>query len=288
MVVIRQPEYTGVNRCIPCTVLNVFIASVIAGLLVGIGLFWIAIATFVACAVVIYLRGYLIPGTPSVTRRYFPERVLRLFGKDLPSETTDDATEEREPVEALVATGIVTRKDDGLDLSSDFRNAWHERIHAIREREREREQEQNLDRDQEHELVPRSADVQSIYDADTITHHGPTSFVVDRNKSVRWVSEAALVADIASATELEKRLDAWESFNKPRRDEILTGLRLFLRCCPACDESLSIEEDRVDPCCQKAHIIVHSACESCDALVVDTAVVDTDEDVSTQLRFLQS
>jgi hypothetical protein len=66
--------------------------------------------------------------------------------------------------------------------------------------EREREREQDLDQ----KLVPRSAEVQAIYDADTITRHGPTSFVVDKNKSVRWVSEAALVADVASATELEK------------------------------------------------------------------------------------
>jgi hypothetical protein len=281
------------NRCIPCTVLNVFIASVIAGLLVGIGLFWIAITTFVACIVVIYLHGYLIPGTPTITERYFSKRVLRLFGKDLPNEhthdlheTTDDTAEERESVEALVATGIVTRRGDEIDLSSDFRDAWHERIHAIRERERERDQDQEQDLNQE--LEPRLADVQTIYGADTITRHGPASFVVDKNKSVRWVSEAALVADVASATELENRLDAWKTFSKSRRDEILTGLRLFLRYCPACDGPLSVEEDRVDPCCQKAHIVVQSACERCDVLIVETAVVDTGEDVSTRLRFLRS
>lgn len=272
---VRQPEYIGANRCAPCTVLNVFFALVIGVLFVWIGLFWIGVVAFAVFAVVIYFRGYLVPGTPAITERYFPERVLRWFGKDLLTErtldrreTTNSESEERGMVEELVAAGIVTR--DGvseIDLSSDFRDAWRERIHSVRKREL------------------KSEDVRTMYDADIITSHSSTSFVVDKNKSVRWVSEAALVVDVAAATELEEWID-WTTLDKTKRDELLTGLRLFLRRCP-CDGSLSIEEDRIDPCCQKPHIAVQSVCESCDAPIVDAAVVDSGEDVSREELFLQ-
>jgi hypothetical protein len=271
---IRQPEYTGANRCAPCTVLNVFIAVVIGILFVWVSLFWVGVVTFAAFVVVIYVRGYLVPGTPAITERYFPERVLRRFGKEIPTEPTLDQREttnresgERGTVEALAAASVVTRRANEIDLSSDFRDAWRERIHLVQKREL------------------KSEDVRAMYDADTITSHSPTSFVVDRNKSVRWVSEAALVADVAAATELEEWID-WATFDKAKRDELLTGLRLFLQCCP-CDGSLSIEENRIDPCCQKAQIVVQSVCESCDAPIIDAAVVDSGEDVSREELFLR-
>lgn len=89
VVRIRQPEYTGENRCVPCTALNVFIAVVIAGLFVGAGRRWIGVVAFIVSVGVVYFRGYLVPGTPGITERYFPERVLRLFGKDLRSDHAD-------------------------------------------------------------------------------------------------------------------------------------------------------------------------------------------------------
>jgi hypothetical protein len=276
---VRQSEYTGENRCIPCTVVNVFIAVMICGLLVGIGFFWIGIGAFTAFAAVIYLRGYLVPGTPTITEQYFPERVLRLFGKNIqvpaeyahdPQERTINESDERESVEVLVATDILIQNEENeIDLSPDFRDVWRKRIRLVREQE------------------PGSDDVRAIYDADTITGHSPTSFVVDTNKSVRWVSEAALGADVAAAIELEERID-WTTFDKSKRETILTGLRLFLRRCPACNGSLSVVNDRIDPCCQKAQIVVQSVCDNCDTPVVDAAVVDTDEDVSPRLRLLRS
>jgi len=85
-----RPEYTGENRCLPCTVLNAAIAVGAAALLSrrsrpagG--------AALLAALGLIYLRGYLVPGTPTLTRRYLPESVLAAFGKrpvegDVPAE----------------------------------------------------------------------------------------------------------------------------------------------------------------------------------------------------------
>ncbi|GAB3032824.1 hypothetical protein GCM10025298_22210 [Natronobiforma cellulositropha] len=78
---VHQPEYTGENRCIPCTSVNVVIALVVAG---GIAL-WnrpIALVAFVLSLAAIYVRGYLVPGTPTLTKRYFPDWLLAKFDKE--------------------------------------------------------------------------------------------------------------------------------------------------------------------------------------------------------------
>lgn len=76
----REPEYTGENRCVPCTVINAVLAVVltlIAGALGPVA----ALVVLVGSAASIYYRGYLVPGTPELTKRYLPDRVLALFGK---------------------------------------------------------------------------------------------------------------------------------------------------------------------------------------------------------------
>ncbi|MEZ3164744.1 hypothetical protein ABNG03_12005 [Halorubrum sp. RMP-47] len=77
---IREPAYTGENRCLPCTVVNgVFAVALTAAAMVFGPV--IAAVVLVASMGSIYYRGYLVPGTPELTKRYLPDRVLRLFGK---------------------------------------------------------------------------------------------------------------------------------------------------------------------------------------------------------------
>jgi hypothetical protein len=78
---LRQPEYTGENRCLPCTVVNAAITAVGS---VAVGVVASPVAGTVALTVgaaAIWLRGYLVPYTPQLTERYLPERVLAWFGK---------------------------------------------------------------------------------------------------------------------------------------------------------------------------------------------------------------
>lgn len=77
---LKRPEYTGENRCMPCTVLNVAIAGVLTLVAAVLGPIS-ALAVFGASMVSIYYRGYLIPGTPELTQRYLPDPVLAAFGK---------------------------------------------------------------------------------------------------------------------------------------------------------------------------------------------------------------
>lgn len=78
LTAVRRPEYTGDNRCLPCTVVNV----VLAGLLTAAAAFVappLGIAVAAASLTSIYLRGYLVPKTPELTKRYLPARVHAWF-----------------------------------------------------------------------------------------------------------------------------------------------------------------------------------------------------------------
>lgn len=274
---LRQPEHTGENRCGPCTVVNVLIAVAIAGVL-AVMFPALGIIAFAVFAGVIYLRGYLVPGTPTITGRYVPTRVLQLFGK---RPAVEGALEAAEPTEigsgdasdneALFAAGVVTRTgDDAVDLAPAFHEEWRERIDAVRER------------------GPGAADVRAMFDAEEVSEHGEGSFVIDGNKSVRWGSNAALVADVAATGIVAERLDEWAEFDADRRQSVLRGLRLCLERCPSCDSPLSVSEERVDPCCQKPHLVAESVCRDCDAAIADAAVVDDGEGESVRTRLLRS
>lgn len=84
-----NPEYTGENRCMPCAIVNIGFSIVLSSL---IALFspLFGIGTLLFCAATIYFRGYLVPGTPMLTKRYLPDRVLRYFDKHPASTTADN------------------------------------------------------------------------------------------------------------------------------------------------------------------------------------------------------
>lgn len=95
---LRRPEYTGENRCLPCTVINLAIA-VAAAVLTGVLFAGLGVSTagrvvagglvLIGSVAAVYLRGYLVPGTPTLTKRYLPRPVLRLFGKAPEPDRTD-------------------------------------------------------------------------------------------------------------------------------------------------------------------------------------------------------
>jgi hypothetical protein len=78
---LEQPEYTGENRCGACTAVNLLLAAALAALL-GRRNRALGLLAFVGGAALVYLRGYLVPGTPELTKAYLPPSVLALFGND--------------------------------------------------------------------------------------------------------------------------------------------------------------------------------------------------------------
>ena len=268
----KRPEYTGENRCLPCTVVNVVLAVVFAVAIAILVELSVGVVVFVAAIAIVYIRGYLVPGTPTLTRRYLPARVLRMFGKKPVQSSVSavvdstDSTDHSNADNSLVAAGVLARTGDDVDITSTFHERWAARAHEVVED------------------TIRNAAVRDAFGATDVSRTGDLSYVLDGNTSVRWGSTAALAGDIAAAEILEDELGGWTAPVDRRRDVFL-GLRLCLEDCPACGGHVSVSEERVDPCCQKPHHVAEAVCTSCGAPLADAAVVDrgTDEAVRTRL-----
>lgn len=266
---LRQPEYTGENRCMPCTAVNSVIAVVLA---VGIAVLWppAGLAALVVFFAAIYLRGYLVPGTPELTQRYMPDRVLRLFDKepledggqtDVEGDTeAETRAEEREPEEIeelLLDAGVVEECEDGDDLclTGTFEEVWWRRIRAFRE-------DETRATEQLAAVIQVDPD-----DLAFVSKEGTFGVTLEGDLIAKWVSDAAFYADLASEPTLSEWLPEWEELGDRRRTELLAGMRAFLEECPACETELEQVEDVRKSCCRGEFVRVSVDCEQCDATV---------------------
>jgi len=233
---LRQPKYTGENRCTPCTVLNTLIA---VGLSVGI---WIvsvevAVAAFVLFISAIYFRGYLVPGTPELTQRYLPDRVLRLFHDDQPATTLPPSSQEIGAV--LDETGIITECKDIEDvcLEEGFQATWREHIESIRSDSSARDELLDY-------LVVDRSEV-------TFKQLG-ANFELRVNGSPlgQWESDAALLADVAAMAALSDSYDQWSAIDDSLSLDAAKALRVFLNQCPHCSGPVSTSREEIEFCCE--------------------------------------
>lgn len=257
---IRRPEYTGANRCVPCTVANTLIAVGIAGVLAWLVSSVVAVLALGVLIGVVYLRGYLVPGTPELTDHYLPASVLRRFGKDVPRETLGDLDSEG-VWNALDTAGVVDR-NASVRLDDEFRERWWAEIRT------------NRDGDLGETDIAAMMDA----DAETITQRGDRAFSVGGNRLLRWDSDAALLADVAASTVLRDRFGDWSDLDSRTRRDLLGKLRLLLDRCPICDGSTHRKSDHADPCCQPSHTVVWTDCASCGAFLAESATTDPSDD----------
>lgn len=257
----RQPEYIGPNRCMPCTIVNLGIAGMLAGLTVVVagplgvpGSIAVAGVVFVGCAAVIYLRGYLVPGTPELTQRYLPDRVLAWFeqhkGASLPPPDADPET-------LLKHAGVVEEcaDVDDLCLTTDFRDGWTAEIDRHRDADATR------------------LDLAALLDVDpgavSFTEHGDAVVAtVDGRRVGQWESQAALIADTAAATELASHYPAWRALDVSEQGVILHSLRPFLVECPECGAPVEFDTEVTRSCCRKIDVYV-AKCSGCDARLIE-------------------
>jgi len=277
----QDPEYTGANRCLPCTIVNSVIAVALAGAVGGAGIVW-ATATVAAVgtgvvllvsAASIYFRGYLVPGTPTLTKRYFPAWLLDAFGKAPEAgantsvtergnpSATEEPPEEIDLEEVLVGAGALEPCQGGADLclTDAFREAWHEQMDAV------------SDSDVGRERLPAILDIDA---ADvTVEDHGEAFRArVDGQYVGTWESRAAFVADIGAADVLGEWLDDWDEMPVAHRGQLLNGLRLFLVTCPDCGGDLAFGTDTVESCCTTREVAAVS-CEACETRLFESDAV---------------
>lgn len=261
---LRRPEYTGENRCTQCTIVNtvfavglsVLVAAGLAtratlGVSVGVGL-----AVFVGCAGAIYFRGYLVPGTPMLTKRYFPDWVLAAFGKA--PETPGRGFEgDFDPDAALRGVGALEECQGGDDLclTDQFEAEWDDQF-------------DRLDDDaSRYELL-------SLLQADdgevTYQEFGEAFRAsVDGDLVGQWESEAAFLADLGAARLLSERHPDWETLTLENKSRLLGGLRLFIHVCPTCGGTPEFETETVESCCS-THDVAAVSCLDCGARLFES------------------
>lgn len=258
---LRQPEYTGENRCLACTAVNGMIALVLSGLVAGGG-WWLGetgtlgvtagIAVLTISVVVIYLRGYLVPGTPSLTKRYLPDPILQWFD---PPDTT--ATTDIDPEEILREAGVIQpcQHEDDLCLTDPFRETWRARIRDLRGSEATRDELAQL-------LGTRPTDltVESVDDAVLAR--------LDGRIVGQWESSGAFAADMACASVLRSYVPRWLELDLTARSNLLSGLRAFLEDCPSCNGELELGERVVESCCRSIDVVAIS-CTDCGQRILE-------------------
>ena len=262
---VKNPEYTGENRCLPCTVVNTVIgvaasvavggavwsaSSATAGLAVGGVVFGLSLAS-------IYLRGYLVPGTPELTKQYFPPWLLALFGKG-PAQRTAEYDSGVDPERALQDVGALEPCDTGDDLclTPGFRDEWNDEIERVTAEDASRE---------------RLLDMLDIDEGDvTFTEFGDAFQVLLNDRAVgKWESEGAFLADLGAANVLSRRYDNWDEMPVEEQSRLLNGLRLFIDTCPECGGVPEFGTDTVESCCS-THDVAAVACTDCEARLFES------------------
>lgn len=262
---IRKPEYTGENRCVPCTVVNVVIAAAVSGVL-GLVSVPLAVVALPMMLGVIYVRGYLVPGTPTLTKTYFPDRVLRWFDKDPDGYGVHIETGTDIDVETVLQDAGVLEKrdgDDDLALDAEFRGEWHAEIGLLDEQRAQDVLGVVLGiKPSRISVLPRSRSFEVKVDGDV---------------AGKWESSEAFIADMAAERVLNERVDNWTDLSVERRSGLLRGVRVYLEQCPRCQGTVVLSDETVKSCCRSRQVLA-SRCEDCGVRLFEinaTAVENT-------------
>ena len=217
-----------------------------------------SVPSFALSVAAIYLRGYLVPGTPTLTKRYLPDSVLKLF--DMHEPPAPSVTDQEDIEGFLLDVDAVEECRDGADLclTDGFEAAWQERIAARRAAE---------DADDGIAALFEGLDID--LDRVSVREHGDAyDAYVDERRVGQWESRAAFLVDLAAEAELRDRHPAWERLGFDARTEILGALRLWLEQCPTCDGSVALDEETVESCCRSIDVIA-ATCDDCGARVFE-------------------
>ncbi|CCQ33071.1 hypothetical protein HLRTI_003236 [Halorhabdus tiamatea SARL4B] len=244
---LRRPEYTGDNRCWPCTITNTALLAGVTGLLWLRGKRRTATALAVGGLAAIGLRGYLVPYTPS----FAPELTAKLpvdpfdHGEsptatgsladvgESASPDRDDAGEQPPDGEEVLAqlgeAGVVEFDGEDVRLDEDFRADWRREIEALRERDLE-----GLAAVADG-ATPPAVDVSATREAVE-----PGIVLDSKAGSPTHMRRAYAIPELAATRALAGRVD----------DDVARAagrpLRSLLQTCPLCDEELIVTDAK---CC---------------------------------------
>ena len=260
---LRRPEYTGENRCWPCTLVNAA-AVLVASALVGVVSPPAGVLLLVVGAALVALRGYVVPYTPRFAPQllaWLPVDPRRLGFADPRADGGRESVPASESgsladgdvdgdalVRRLAEAGVVTADESGeLFLNEEIRRTWEagmRRLRGVSDAELAAATasaapfpaEGRIEGDGDWVVVTRveSEDGTDTTDGDA----GPIDGEVGDEV---WLSRAHAVADTATVAALPEGIDA------RTKAQAATPLRLFLEACPLCGNA--VEETTATACC---------------------------------------
>lgn len=281
---LRRPAYTGENRCWPCAAVNLLLVAVVAAI-AGSLRAPLAPVVLLGGGLLVYLRGYVVPGTPRFAPRLVdplpvdvgPEKPVGsdsiadgvdpansgtpVNGGESPDEEDppgeEDSAEESATMdpEAVIATlsgaGVLVADANDLRPTDAYRESFEARMADLRSLT-------------ETELAERAA--AAAAGAPTAEVHGDRILLVG-DRDVR-LSRAVAIAETAAVETLT-------GFDVPPavRTAAAEPLRTLVRTCPVCGGDVS--ETTLRLCCggpggtHKRPDRPVLACESCDTVVFE-------------------
>ncbi|WP_224337688.1 hypothetical protein [Haloprofundus halobius] len=235
---LKRPEYTGLNRCYPCTILNIVLLVGLGFLVTSVSVVGASILLIIG-GVSIWFRGYIIPYTPFIGP-WFRNKLFKITGQEIPSGSndgslaSDDMSGER-VVEELLRTDILelTGGDD-LVLSEPFRSKWRAKMEEVR----------RLDLDKFERwatMILQDCDISGVEAKDQrwADSYVVVTFPFGEESILRY---PVAVAEFSSLATLEGY-----GLEPPVRLHSCGPLRGFLTECPLCDTPLEVS--RYDGCC---------------------------------------
>lgn len=263
---LRREEYTGANRCLPCTILNLVLVAILAGSLAALHP-WLGLGTALVGLVSIWLRGYLVPGTPWLTATYLPRRMLDLFHSTPGGERfAIELDAGVDPETVLREHGVLESDPTGTDLAVPpaVSRAWRDAVAAVTAAPSDEVALSRLSG------VP-AEDLR-------FTREGSAYVArIGHEKVGVWESRSAFIADAAADRVFADRIPGWHSDSLARRTAILGAFRIFLERCPTCDGVVLVERDVVDSCCRSVDVYA-GTCVRCGDRLFEIDVADVAEE----------
>ncbi|UTF52369.1 hypothetical protein [Natronosalvus rutilus] len=266
---VRRPEYTGENRCWPCTVTNVVLLVAAVGVLALRGRRRTAVGVATAGVAGIGLRGYLVPYTPRLAPKLFARLPVDPFGHERGSTTgsladatgsgvTDETAETRPASTAsstastdtssdpsddtppdgevvlttLLEAGVVDLEAEDVVLDPGFHEDWRREMASLRYLDLE------ALADVADEVTPPNVDTR------TRQQWGRPVVILDPAEGAPvTLHQGVAIAELAAARALEERVDdaVARAAGRP--------LRSLLEECPLCGGEVTITRAS---CCGEA------------------------------------
>lgn len=208
---LAHPDFTGLHRNPGFVVVNVLLASLLAvgaERVVPLG----GVALIAVALVSLVVRGYVLPGTPLVV-----DWARRLV---TPSSSRADRRTLRSG--DLFQAEVVVRDDEDLSVADTFVSVWRGVAHSYGPRE------------EDHTAVATA--FRCPPEAVNLRWEEGTLVAESGVRPLgRWLSRAAMVADLASVSALRLLVPHWDEMTPQIRQSHLSFLRLHIDHCPVCD-----------------------------------------------------